>query len=161
MTKPRQYRVRANALRVTAPAAPAPKPAQTDCVKALDVEVAKVDDSHGVVFGYAIVCKVDGDEYYDTQGDHITEAAMLGAAVEYMAGDRVAKLQHQGRRAGQVIFALPLTAEVAQALDLDAPRTGLIIGMRPDPPMLTKFRSGELRGFSIGGSRIAEEVVDG
>ena len=161
MVKRLTYRSGANALRGGRTSAPAPLAAPpADCVKSIDVEVAKVDD-HGVVFGYAIVCKVDGDEYCDVQGDIITEPAMLAAAVEYMQSDRVAKLQHRGSRAGQILFAFPLTTDVMKALDLDGPRTGLLVGMKPDPHMLAKFRSGELTGFSIGGERVEEEVIDG
>ncbi len=129
--------------------------------KSLDVTIAKVDDELGIVFGYAIICTEGGEEYFDTQGDHIPEAAMLEATAEYMAGDRIAKNMHRGGPVGQVVFGFPMTGDIAKALGIDAPRTGFIVGMRPDDEaLLTKYRTGEYTGFSIGGRRMQETVVD-
>jgi hypothetical protein len=36
-------------------------------------EVLKVDESLGLVLGWAIVCKKDGCDYFDLQEDHIPE----------------------------------------------------------------------------------------
>lgn len=127
----------------------------------LRVEVTKVDESLGIVFGYAIVSKIDGEEYYDTQGDHIPEESMLRATADFMSGRRTAKVMHKGGRAGQVVFGFPLTQEIASALDISVRKTGFVVGMRPDDPdVLEKFRDGELTGFSIGGRRVEETVVE-
>jgi hypothetical protein len=69
-------------------------------------EVLKVDDSLGLVLGWAIICKKDGADYYDLQDDHIPEASMLSAAVDFMQNSRVAKEMHEGsqRRDGCVCF---------------------------------------------------------
>lgn len=125
----------------------------------IDVEVKKVDRDLGIVFGYAIVCKINGEEYYDTQGDHIPEQAMLEATADYMQGERVAKVMHRGAPAGQVVYGFPLTEEIATALGMEVVKTGFVVGMKPDSEeVLNKFASGEFRGFSIGGRRIEEEV---
>lgn len=129
--------------------------------KSFDVKVAKTDDRLGIVFGYAIVCKQDDEDYYDVQGDHITEKAMLEAAADFMGGDRKALIQHRGEQAGRVIFAFPMTGEIAKAHDIAVKQTGLLIGMQPDDPdVLKAFEEGALTGFSIGGSRVDEEVVE-
>jgi hypothetical protein len=120
--------------------------------------VCKVDVEHGVVFGWAIVCKVDGEDYYDLQDDHIPEDAMLKAAVDFMAESRVAKEMHTGEAVGTHLFAFPLTTDIAKALDLTTKQTGLLIGMRPESrDVLNKFKSGEYTGFSIGGQRVVDE----
>lgn len=125
----------------------------------LDVVVQKVDRDLGIVFGYAIVCKIDGEDYYDTQGDHITEQAMLEATADFMEGERVAKVMHEGGQAGQVVYGYPITTEIAKALDFDVKKTGFIVGMKPDSEeVLNKFATGEFRGFSIGGRRVEEET---
>src|SRR5581483_1461232 len=62
--------------------------------------VVKVDESLGLVFGFAVVCKKDGADYYDVQGDHIPEDAMLAAAADFMENSRVAKDMHQGDAIG-------------------------------------------------------------
>lgn len=129
--------------------------------KPIEVSVAKVDAELGIVFGYAIVCKIDGEDYFDTQGDHIPEDSMLEATAEYMAGDRVAKVMHRGEPAGQIVFGFPLTEEIAKAMDIEINKTGFVVGMKPSAAeILEKYRSGEFTGFSIGGSRQAETVVE-
>lgn len=125
----------------------------------INCEVAKVDAELGVVFGWAIVSMEDGQPYVDLQNDHIPENAMLKATMNFAKGARVAKEMHVGGGRGTVLFLLPLTSDVAKSLELQTRRTGLIVGMAPDPEMLEKFRSGELRGFSIGGRRLVDREV--
>lgn len=116
------------------------------------VQLAKVSDELGIVFGFAIVCKQDGEAYYDLHDDHIPEPAMLEAAADFMQTDRVMLDMHAGEAKGQVVFAFPLTTEIAKSLGIETRQTGLLIGMKPsDPAILDKFRSGEYSGFSIGG----------
>jgi len=123
-------------------------------------EVLKVDDTLGLVMGYAIVCKEGGEDYYDLQGDHIPEDAMLKASLDFMENSQVAKEMHTGERTGTIVFAWPLTTEVAKSFGMTVEKTGLLIAVRPDPDMLAKFKDGTLTGFSIGGSRLEDEEVD-
>ena len=123
-------------------------------------EVVKVDDTLGLVMGYAIVCNEDGEPYFDLQGDHIPEDAMLKAALDFMENSQVAKEMHTGDQAGTVVFAFPMTDDIAKAFDVLTKRTGLMIAMRPDADMLKRFQLGELTGFSIGGERLKDEEVD-
>lgn len=123
-------------------------------------DVVKVDAEHGLVFGWAITCKVDGAEYFDRQGDHIPEDAMLKASADFMENARVHKVMHAGEQVGSVVFAFPLTTEVAKAMGLETSTTGLMIAVKPgDPAVLAKYASGEFTGFSIGGERISDEDV--
>lgn len=123
------------------------------------VQIAKVDESLGLVFGFAIVSKVDGEPYHDVQGDYIPEDAMLKAGADFMANSRVAKEMHAGDKIGEVVFAFPLTEDIAKSLDITTKKTGLLIAMKPSAEVLAKFRSGEFAGFSIGGRRIIDEDV--
>lgn len=120
-------------------------------------EVLKVDESLGLVLGWAIVCTKDGEPYWDLQDDHIPEDAMLKASADFMEGARVAKEMHSGDAAGSVVFAFPLTTEIAAAFGVETKTTGLMIAVKPEPDMLAKFRDGTLTGFSIGGSRLEDE----
>ena len=125
------------------------------------VNVLKIDDELGIVFGYAIICKQNGEEYFDLQGDHIPEESMLRASAEFMTGERVAKDMHRDESIGKVIFGLPVTQEIADSLDIEVNKTGLVIGMKPnDNELLEKYKSGEYTGFSIGGKRILDSKVD-
>ena len=123
--------------------------------------VVKVDDTLGLVMGYAIISTREGEPYFDSQGDHIPEASMLEASVDFMKNSRVAKEMHQGEEKGSVLFAWPLTEEIAKAFGIQTSTTGLMIAMLPDnEEVLEKFKSGEYTGFSIGGSRIEDEEVE-
>lgn len=123
-------------------------------------EVCKVDEELGLVFGFGIVCTEAGEPYFDKQDDHIPEAAMMEAAAEFVSRSAATTDMH-ARDAdgaipvdGEVVFAFPLTADVAKAFEIETPRTGLMVGVRPSPAVLEKFRTGAYRGFSIGGRRI-------
>jgi hypothetical protein len=125
---------------------------------ALAAQVCKVDAEEGIVFGWAIISTENGQPYVDLQNDYVPEASVLKAAAKFAAGARVAKDTHEGAQAGTVDFIWPMTADIAKALGISTPRTGLLIGMRPSPEMLAKFKSGELTGFSIGGRGRRKEI---
>lgn len=128
--------------------------------KAVGFKVSKVDENLGLVFGYAIVCKVGGEEYFDVQGDHIPEEAMLEASLDFMENSQVAKEMHQGEQQGSVVFAFPLTTDIAASMGIQVQKTGLMIAVKPaSEEVLEKFRTGEYTGFSIGGRRIQDEEV--
>lgn len=123
-------------------------------------EICKVDDELGIVFGWAMICKVNGKDYFDTQDDHIPESAMLSAATDFMANSRVLGEMHDGDEGGDVVFAMPVTTDIAKAFDIQTKQTGLVIGVRPaNEATLKKFRDGTYTGFSIGGRRIVDEEV--
>ena len=124
-------------------------------------KVLKVHEELGLVLGWAIVCTENGEPYFDKQDDHIPEDAMLKAAADFMENSRLATEMHDRPGAGTVVFAFPLTADVKKAFDITCKTTGLMIALKPDADMLEKFRSGELTGFSIGGIRGDDEIVEG
>jgi len=131
-------------------------------------QVFKVDDSLGLVFGWAIICKINGEPYFDLQRDpltgepapdHIPENSMLKAAADFMQNSRIAKDMHQGDEIGPVVFAWPLTTDIAKAMNIQCDTTGLMIAMQPSPDVLQKFKDGDYTGFSIGGFRVEDEEV--
>lgn len=124
-------------------------------------EIFKFDEGLGLAFGFAIISKADGEDYFDVQGDHIPEDAMLSAATDFMQNSRVGKTMHTGEQTGNVVFAFPLTTEIAKSLGIVTKQTGLLIGFKPtDPETLSKLRKGEFSGFSIGGMRVKDEELD-
>lgn len=125
-----------------------------------DTKVTKVDQSLGLVLGWAIVSKVDGQPYYDLQGDHITEEAMLVASTDFMQSARAAKAMHTGDQIGSIVFAWPMTEEIAKAYGIDTGgKYGLMIAAKFDSATLAKFADGTYTGFSIGGLRGVDEEV--
>jgi hypothetical protein len=119
--------------------------------------ICKVDSELGIVFGWANISTEGGMPYVDLQGDHIPEHAMLKAAADFMFRSRTALEMHRGNSIGTVIFAWPMTSEIAKAFGIITHTTGLMIGMKVSPSVLAKFKSGQYRGFSIGGSIAAIE----
>lgn len=123
-------------------------------------EVCKVDEDLGLVFGFGVICTENGEPYFDKQDDHVPDAAMLEAAAEFVSRSSATTDMHARDEDGaipvdgEVVFAFPLTAEIAKAYGIETPKTGLMVGVRPSPEVLAKFRSGAYRGFSIGGRRI-------
>lgn len=123
-----------------------------------DVVLMKADKKLGLIFGWAIISKKGGEDYYDLQGDHIPEEAMLEASAEFMQNSRTLKLMHKGEKRGTVVFAWPLTTEIAKAMGLRSSVTGLMIAVKPtNKKMLKDVEDGKLTGFSIGGFRIEDE----
>lgn len=130
------------------------------------VRIAKIDESLGLVFGYAIVCKIDGKPYYDLNVDklddgtykrvpeHIPEESMLKAAVDFMQGSRPGNEMHKGDDTGTYVFAFPMTTEIAKAFGIETRTTGLMIAYKPSPEVFAKFKDGTYKGFSIEGRRV-------
>ena len=123
-------------------------------------EICKVDDELGLVFGWAIICTEMGEPYFDLQKDHALERAMVKAVTGFMKNSRTAKEMHSGERRGEVLHSMPMTAEIAKAFGIQTDKTGWMIAMAPDEAMLAKFKSGELTGFSIGGRRLRDRILE-
>ena len=124
----------------------------------ISTKVVKVDESLGLVFGYGIICKEDGEPYYDLQGDFIAEDVMLSAAMDFMASKRVLGDMHEKQDTGSVVFAMPITEDIAKAFGIETNTTGLMLGTKPSEEVFKKFQSGEYTGFSIGGKAERVEV---
>lgn len=123
----------------------------------VSAEVLKVDQSLGLVFGWAIVCKNGDVEYVDTQGHHIPESEMLAGAVDFAKNSRITTDMHAKSGGspvidGNMVFTFPMTAEIAKAFGITTTKTGLMVAAQPSPEVLAKFVSGEYTGFSIGGT---------
>lgn len=123
-----------------------------------NAQILKVSTELGLIFGFAMICKIDGEDYYDTDGDHFTENGMLFASTDFAKSERVACTMHardgngQPVQDGGVIHQFPLTTEIAKALDIQTRMTGLLVALAPDDPeTLEKAKNGEFTGFSIGG----------
>jgi len=122
-------------------------------------KVSGVDEGLGLVFGWGIVCKEAGQDYTDTQGNHIPEAAMVEAVTDFMKSERVHGDMHDrgvsaDLPAGMVVHSFPLTTDIAKAMGIETSKTGWMVATAPDKAMLAKFKSGEYTGFSIGGEHI-------
>ena len=139
-------------------------------------KVAEVSEELGLVFGWAMVCKIDGEDYYDLNIDknadgtfeivpeHIPEATMLKSSADFMMNsERPGNEMHKGADTGTFVFAFPATTEVLQKmLKIEQPAmTGLMVAYKAEPDVLAKFKDGTYTGFSIEGGCVAsEDLVD-
>lgn len=123
-------------------------------------KVLKVNEELGLVFGWGIIETRNGEAYFDTQGDHIPGDAIVKATSDFMLSSRESSDMHVDRDDGDVVFAFPLTAEIAKAFEIETKTTGLLVAVKPSADVLAKYKDGTYTGFSIGGKRIAEEVVE-
>lgn len=132
-------------------------------------EVCKVDDTLGLVFGWAIVCKTNGEDYYDLNIDrdtgervpeHIPEDTMINAAVDFMENSRAGNEMHKGPDKGQYVFAFPLTTDIAAGMGIACTKTGLMVAYKPPPDVFAKFKDGTYKGFSIEGFYSSSEEID-
>ena len=129
-----------------------------DDIQSVCAEVVKMDASRRLVFGFAIVSKMEGEDYYDLHGDHIPEDEVLNASLAFSKSAAPANVNHGGPDVGNHPFIFPLTTEIAKSLGIETKRTGLLIGQQVDPETFAKFESGELRAFSIEGVAVPEEL---
>ena len=115
-------------------------------------EILKVDRDRRIVWGWASVSTVKGELVVDRQGDRISPREMEKMADGFMRSTRAAKAMHEGDDVGEVIHSLPLTKELADALDIQTDREGWITGtyVKSDAEWAKVLR-GEYAGYSIGG----------
>ncbi len=146
-------------------------------VRKVEVSVLKTDAKLGLVFGFAIVCKIKNDagefkDYYDSGSydenldevfsDCITEQAMLEGVTEFMKSQRVATEEHERDddekpvQKGTVVHSFPLTEDIAASLGIVTEKTGWLVAMQPAPEVFKRFENGELKQFSIGGRVVRE-----
>jgi hypothetical protein len=126
---------------------------------AQSASIIKVDSDLGLVLGWSIISTIDGEMYFDKQGDHMPDQAVLEASTDFMIHSRVMGDMHVKDRtgevakdAGTVVFCWPMTAEIAKAFEIETSKTGLMIAVKPDnEEILAKFKDGTYTGFSIGG----------
>ncbi len=130
-------------------------------------KISGVNEDLGIIFGYAIVSREGGEDYYDLQHDHIPPVSMLKGAADFALSDRTGGLMHERDEDGNPVrkasipFLFPLTQEIGASLGITVEREGLLIGYKPDDPEIIKqTKAGVYKGFSIGGQRIHDVEID-
>lgn len=134
----------------------------------IEVKVNKVDSQLRMVFGWGSICKKRNPEtgqleiYTDTDNEQFPEDVTLKAWLDFMNGDqRIMDNMHNEQPVGKVVFAFPMTEDVAKSFGLveKLDQTGVIVGtLITDDEILKKFQSGEYTGYSIGGTAFYEDV---
>jgi hypothetical protein len=160
----KRYKLKLTSLKFISPVdAPAQETATALLLKRAGVtkafaRVVKTDPEQGLVFCWAFTTKLAGEAYHDLHGDAIEETDLVKVCAEFMAGARAVDEMHDGEQTGQVIFGMPLTAEVAKAFGVETDTEGFMVAIKPAPDVFAKFKSGEYTGVSIEGTGIREEI---
>ncbi len=163
---PSRYRLKLNKLDFVSPVdVPAQETARVLLIKrsgraAGFASVAKVDESLGLVFCWAFTSTIKGADYHDLQGDAIDED-FIKAAADFMSSGGAVDEMHDGEATGRVVFAFPMTPEIAKTYGVTTDTTGLMVALKPSPSVLAKFKSGEYTGVSIAGLGTREPVGKG
>ena len=118
-------------------------------------EIEKADTSLGVVFGWAVVSTIKGEEYFDLQNESVP-VEVVAKAIADAPGRVVCKVQHSGEQEGEIVYAMP----VFDGGDLvsKSEKTGLYVGAKFAEDILAKFADGSLTGFSIAGMGEVEDA---
>lgn len=123
------------------------------------VKIVKMDEDQMIIWGWASVAKIGGEEVYDSHGDHIPMEELERASIDFMTKSRTGLAMHDGSKVSEVIGSLPLSAELAKALGITCDREGWIIGKKfYDRDVWNRVKSGELPAMSIGGRGVRVPV---
>jgi hypothetical protein len=120
---------------------------------AASARFVKSSDELGLAFFWAFTTtNADGSDHFDLQGDNIGED-FVKAAMEFMTEHKGAVDEmHDGvPTAGRVVFAMPMTPDIAKAYGLVTKQSGLMIAIKPTADQLAKLKTGEYTGVSIAG----------
>lgn len=116
-------------------------------------QVLKTYDEQRIVYGWASVITRNGNPVIDLQGEVIKSAELVRFTADFMESERTSLHEHQGQRVGTVIHSFPIVDDIAKSLGLMSDREGWIVGVKVNDENVWKgIKSGELRGFSVGGS---------
>lgn len=143
-------------------------------------DLISVDEEHGLVCGWAIVCKTlnaqtgEWEDYFDQNVDvdgvhkgksvpeNITEGAVFISLIDIAkSGTLPGNEMHAGDDVGVYAGLFAMTADIAKSMGMTTTKTGLMVQYHPTPEVLAKFKDGTYKGFSIEGNRVEHhEVAD-
>ncbi len=126
----------------------------------IEFDVRKTDEDQQLVFGWASICSIGGEDVVDKQDDIIPEDELEKAAYDFALYCRQQGDMHERMGVGRLVESMMFTKQKQEALGVDLGLTGWWIGFRVDDPGVWKrIKAGELPEFSIGG-KARRETVD-
>jgi len=123
-----------------------------------DIAVTNVDKALGIVFGWGMITKINGEPYFDEDNQHINTSIMVKATSNFMEKSRDVNDSHTEGNVGTVIHSFPISREIAESMGIQSDISGWMVGVKPSPEILEKFITGEYTGFSIEGEGIMEDM---
>lgn len=123
-------------------------------------QLAKFNEELGLAFFWAFTCtNPDGTEHFDLQNDTVDQD-FIKAAMDFMVdgGGAVDEMHDENATDGKVVFAFPMTPDIASAFGVTTKQSGLMIAIKPTTEQLAKLKDGTFNGVSIGGLGTRELV---
>lgn len=126
------------------------------------VPIDKLDEEQQMVFGWAYVTKDEaGQDVVDHSGEVVDIAEIEKAAVDFVKESRRGGEMHRQKTAGQIVHSVVITDEVAKVLGITSRKRGWFIGYQvTDPKVWKMVKSRKYSAFSIGGTAMAEDIID-
>lgn len=116
--------------------------------------LVKTADELGLAFFWAFTStNTDGTDHFDLHGDAVqADNDMIKAAAEFMEkGGAVDEMHDSDPDGGRVVFAMPMTPDIASAFGVTTKTSGLMIAIRPSADAMAKLKDGTYRAVSIAG----------
>lgn len=119
----------------------------------LFIEIEKSAPDGSFVRGWACVTSDEGRPVNtDWDGDVMPIDVIRDSVHEFMAGERVAKVMHNGEQTGAIVESVIVDDEFAALMGITHKKRGWFAGMEVHcEKARARVRKGELKGFSIGG----------
>lgn len=122
-------------------------------------ELDKVDAVRKIAYGFAYVCKKDGETVVDHSGQTWDIAEVEKTAHQFVCDCRVGGESHITKGGATLVESVVFTKELQKALGIDLGLEGWLVGFKiTDEALLEKVQKGELSMFSIGGFGTIEET---
>lgn len=131
--------------------------------EALDghAKFVKASEQLGLAFFWAFTStEKSGEPHYDHHGDAVqADDDMVRAAMEFMQdGGAVDEMHDYDATKARVVFAMPMTPEIAKAYGIETKQTGLMVAIKVTDEQLEKLKDGTYTGVSIAGLGTREIV---
>lgn len=121
----------------------------------------KASDELGLAFFWAFTStEKSGEAHYDHHGDQVAaDDDMVRAAMEFMQdGGAVDEMHDYDATKARVVFAMPMTPEIAKAYGIETKQTGLMVAIKVTDEQLAKLKDKTYTGVSIAGLGTREPV---
>lgn len=140
----------------------------------MNCRIVKADATLRTAYGWALLTEVDGEPYFDRQGDNPEPVSVEKAVTRFMYDRATGGVMHKRTpdgepvRVGRIVESIVVDDNKLQAMGLPVARgrgpRGWWLGIRydetPEGEAVWKaIREGRLRGFSIAGRGFRKAVV--
>lgn len=109
------------------------------------------DEELGLAWFWAFTStEKSGEAHYDHHGDQVVaDTEMVKAVLDYMKRGGAVDEMHDYEQKSRVVFAMPVTADVAKSIGIQ--QTGLLVTIKCTADQLEKLKDGTYTGVSIAG----------